>query len=90
MGKEVSVPFHSVCRESGIDVFAPCLAENFSSCSGLIWPMDVVGKSAALANPLPPILSIGGFYSQRETLISNEARRPPASITDRNSVGEAK
>ena len=63
--------------------------ETFSSCSGLIRPMDVVGECAAPTNPQPPVLSIGGFYSQRETLISNEPRGTRASITDRNPVREA-
>ena len=64
--------------------------ETFSSCSGLIRPMDVVGECAAPTNPQPPVLSIGGFYSQRETSISTESRGPRASITGRSPVREAK
>lgn len=50
----------SVACRRGADELRSRLG-NFSSCSWLIWPMDVVGKCVAPTDPTPPILSIGGF-----------------------------
>ena len=73
------LPAAGVVRPRGVDALRSC-RRNFSSCPGLIWPMDVVAKCASTGRPPRPHPEIGRFYPQRETFSAIGRSGRPRSL----------